>query len=65
MNREKETAQRGNAGGKVNHQQAQPTMRAARGASSARRFGPNLGKAIILALAFSVAAGGQRGTAAK
>ena len=57
MNREKETAQRGNAGGKVNHQRGQPTMRAARGASPARRrFGLNVGEAIVIALAMGAAA---------
>ena len=57
MNRENETAQRGNAGGKVNHQRGQPTMRAARGASPARRrFGLNVGECIIVALAFGASA---------
>jgi hypothetical protein len=57
MKREKETAQRGNAGGKVNHQQGQPTMRAARGASPGRwRFGMSVGEAIVIALAMGAAA---------
>lgn len=52
MNREKETAQRGDAGGKVNHQRGQPTMRAAQGASPGRRrFGMSVGEAIVFALA--------------
>lgn len=61
MSRDKETAQRGNAGGeKVNHQRGQSTTAAARCASSARRFGPNLGECIILALAIEAGAGRPR-----
>lgn len=38
MNREEETAQRGNAGGKVNHQRWQSTTAAARPASPGRDY---------------------------
>ena len=41
------------------------TPPARRGASPGRRFGPNMGEAIIVALAFNAAAGGQRGIAAQ
>ena len=42
----------------------QPTMRAARGASSGRRFGPNLGEMVVAALAVRLATGGHHGIVA-
>lgn len=58
MSRNKETAQRVNAGGKSGtNQRGQPTMRAAQGASLARRrFGWSVGECIVVALAFNAAA---------
>lgn len=56
MRQERETAQRGNAGGKVNHRQVYSTMRTARGARPGRRFGPNLGECIVIALAVGTSA---------
>ena len=55
MRHEKETAQRRNAGGKVNHRRSEDNTAEVRGASGTRRFGPNLGEAIILALALGAA----------
>lgn len=60
MKLKKETAQRGNAGGKVNHQRRQPTMREARGASPGRRrFGMNVGEAVLYALAIGAGRAGR------
>ena len=55
MRHQEETAQRGNAGGKVNHRRGEPTTLAARGARGSRRFGPNLGELILIALALGAA----------
>ena len=42
----------------------EPTTRAARGASSGRRFGPNLGEMVVAALAVRLATGGHHGIVA-
>jgi hypothetical protein len=57
MNRNKETARRGNAGGKVNHQRREHNTAAARGARHGRRFGGNVGESIVIALAIGAGAG--------
>jgi hypothetical protein len=57
MRQNKETAQRGNAGGKVNHRQKKHNTAAALAASRAQRCGANVGEAILIALALGVAAG--------
>lgn len=58
MNRNKETARRGNAGGKVNHRRREHTTTAARSATRGPRFGVNVGETIIVALSLGVESGG-------